>query len=277
MTCPSHRAPRGTADAKALLSRGLASPTRHRSLPTRSRPTTYTGLMNTQRANPTVSAGKPVLKSLREQVYDYLFDQLRTKTLDPDTFLDLDAICQRLGVSRTPLRDALIYLEVEGYVELLPRRGVRVRPLSLAEVKNLYQVIGALECTALLEASAIFTPADLKALEDLTSAYRNALDQESFDGVLEMNYKFHDYFLDRCGNPQLADLVRAHKRRLYDWPRRSKYAKEWEWKSLAEHERIVALLNAGDRAGAAEVLKDVHWSFPAQAPFVEPFYRETEA
>ena len=58
----------------------------------------------------------------------------------------------RLGVSKTPLRDALLQLEMEGFVAILPRRKVVVNVLSLEDIKNYYEIIGALESTALLRA-----------------------------------------------------------------------------------------------------------------------------
>lgn len=215
-----------------------------------------------------------VLKSLREQVYDYLFDQLRRRALDPGSYLDLNQIATTLGISRTPLRDALIYLEVEGYVEVIPRRGVRVKYLDLSEIKNLYQIIGSLEATALLEAAVRFTPEDHRKLREMTTEYRRLLDEGSYDGCLASNYQFHDFFIDQCDNPFLARLVKAQKRRLYDWPRHTRIHWDWERSNVEEHEKIVELLLAGDPQGASDWLKNVHWSFPVQEHFIHPFYAE---
>lgn len=218
-----------------------------------------------------------VLKSLREQVYDYLFEQLRQRTLDPGSFLDLNQIASKLGISRTPLRDALIYLEVEGYVEIIPRRGVRVKYLDLSEIRDLYQIIGSLEATALLEAAKRFTAEDHQKLRDITVEYRKQLDLGSFDGCLAANYQFHDYFIDNCGNSHLARMVRAQKRRLYDWPRRTRIHWEWERTNVEEHEKIVEFLVKGETQAASDWLKNVHWSFPVQEHFVQPFYSGNEA
>lgn len=215
-----------------------------------------------------------VLKSLREQVYDYLFEQLRLRALDPGGYLDLNQIASKLGISRTPLRDALIYLEVEGYVEIIPRRGVRVKYLDLSEIRNLYQIIGSLEATAFLEASRQFTAEDHRNLRDMCAAYREQLDLGSFDGCLAANYRFHDYFLDRCGNPFLARTVRAQKRRLYDWPRHTRIHWDWERTNVEEHEKVVELLVAGEAQAASDWLRNVHWSFPVQEHFIQPFYNE---
>ena len=115
-----------------------------------------------------------VVKSLGEQVYDYLFEQLKQKALAPGTYLDLDQIAARLGISRTPLRDALLSLELEGYVEIVPRRGVLVKHLELEEVRDLYQVIGALEATAMLAAAPGLGPEDHRRLREMTDDTRAA-------------------------------------------------------------------------------------------------------
>jgi DNA-binding GntR family transcriptional regulator len=217
-----------------------------------------------------------VLKSLRQQVYEYLFEQLRQRALEQGSFLDLNEIAERLGVSRTPLRDALIYLEVEGYVEFLPRRGIRVKPLTIEEIRNLYQIIGTLEGAALLEAAITFSGGDLRFLRKATETYGQQVERGSYEGCLAENFKFHDFFLDRCGNPTMAGQVRAFKRRLYDWPRHTKLAWEWERRNLEEHQQILDLLEAGDLVGASEFLRAVHWSFPVQESFIEPFYKDDE-
>ena len=216
--------------------------------------------------------GDKVVKSLGEQVYNYLCDQLKKRALNPGTFLDLNDIAAKLGISRTPLRDALIYLEVDGYVEIVPRRGVRVKYLELSEVKNLYQIIGSLEATAMVESSKQFTAEDYQQLNDMTREYRNKVEVGNLDDCLSINYAFHDYFLDRCGNPFLARMVRTLKRRLYDWPRHTDLLADWERINLAEHERMVSLLEAGDAQAAAAVLRDVHWQFQTQEDYIRSFY-----
>ena len=62
-------------------------------------------------------------RSLRGQVYDYLRDAINRGSLEPGAFIDQNALSAAMGISRTPLRDALIQLEAEGFVSILPRRG----------------------------------------------------------------------------------------------------------------------------------------------------------
>lgn len=67
---------------------------------------------------------------LRDVVYDYLWTQIREKQFKPGEFVNLNLISQKLGVSRTPLREALIVLEAEGFVQILPKRGIYIKPLT---------------------------------------------------------------------------------------------------------------------------------------------------
>ncbi|HUX38458.1 MAG TPA: GntR family transcriptional regulator, partial [Rectinemataceae bacterium] len=82
--------------------------------------------------------------SLAERVYDELKTRLNRGELRPGVFLDQAALGAELGMSRAPLRDALIRLELEGFVTVYPRRGVMVRPLDLSTVRNIYEILGAL-------------------------------------------------------------------------------------------------------------------------------------
>ena len=91
-----------------------------------------------------------VIKSLKELVYEYLRDQMRSGDLLPGAMIDMNETAERLGVSKTPLRDALIQLDMEGFVSILPRRGIVVNPLTLKDIRQYYEIIGALESTALL-------------------------------------------------------------------------------------------------------------------------------
>src|SRR5512136_3202318 len=95
---------------------------------------------------------KPILniKSLKEQVYEYLREQMRHGHILPGSVIDMEETSRRLGVSKTPLRDALLQLEMEDFVSILPRRKVVVNVLTEEDIRNYYDIIGALESVALL-------------------------------------------------------------------------------------------------------------------------------
>jgi DNA-binding GntR family transcriptional regulator len=218
------------------------------------------------------SASPLVLKSLREQVYDHLRLLMNRGEIRPGSFLDLDALAEGLGVSRTPLRDALLQLEAEGFVTILPRRGVQVKELTRDDIRHLYEVIGALEGAAVLAAFPSLGGSEVALLRRLNREMKRAIEAGDFDRYYDRNLAFHDVFLDRCGNERLVRIVRALKQRLYDWPRRRGFVKEWEKASVREHAAFARLVERGDARGAADYVRDVHWSFEVQRRFVERYY-----
>jgi len=79
--------------------------------------------------------------SLREQVYEYLRKQMSLGIMVPGSVINIGEIAQQLGISKTPLRDALIHLEVEGFVSILPRRGVVVNTLGMEDVSEVVKSV----------------------------------------------------------------------------------------------------------------------------------------
>ena len=166
---------------------------------------------------------KPLLnvKSLKEQVYEYLREQLRTGVIKPGSVIDMETTSKMLGVSKTPLRDALLQLEFEGFVTILPRRKIVVNTLTLQDIRNYYEIIGALESAAILAAIDNFKDADLKTLEKLNAEMKEAVERDDFDRYYEKNLKFHDIYLGLSGNANLVKIVNTMKKRLYDFRDRS--------------------------------------------------------
>lgn len=219
-------------------------------------------------------AAPPTLlhRSLREQVYDVLREEMGRGRLQPGAFLDLKDLEARLGVSRTPLREALLQLESQGFVEVLPRRGFRINPLTLDDIRHFYEIIGALEAAAVKTAGHVLTWSDFELLRDLDAAMAEAVAAEDFDRYYALNLDFHEVYLGRCDNRRLRAQVRLLKQRLYDWPRRARMLASWEAHSVLEHEAFVQLLERGDLAGAAAHLQEVHWSFTVQEAFIHAYY-----
>lgn len=217
---------------------------------------------------------KPLLniKSLKEQVYEFLRDAMRRGEILPGSVIDMEETSARLGVSKTPLRDALLQLEMEGFVAILPRRKVVVNVLSLEDIKNYYEIIGSLESTAYLLASDLLASGDIEHMRRLNVEMKEAIDRDDFDRYYEKNLAFHEVFLSRCGNDNLLKIVNNLKRRLYDFPRQQGFVKEWEQASIQEHSALVDLIAARKKEAAAAHIRDVHWSYSVQEKFISQYY-----
>ena len=217
---------------------------------------------------------KPLLnvKSLKEQVYEYLREQMRTGAILPGSAIDMEETSKTLGVSKTPLRDALLQLEMEDFVTIRPRRMIVVNALTEKDIRNYYEVIGALESMALLKAFDALKPSDIDRMQALNDDMRRAIEANDFDGYYDRNLAFHNVFLGLCGNESLVKLVNNMKKRLYDFPRAKGFVKEWEESSILEHQALVELIRTGRSQAAANHIRDVHWSFKVQERYVRKYY-----
>lgn len=215
-------------------------------------------------------------KSLKNLVYSYLREQMQSGELKQGDTINMDKTAQKLGVSKTPLREALIKLEAEGFVKIIPWRGVVVSELTLRDFKDCYQVIGALECAALQAAFPGLGKNDIGRMADINAAMREALRDSDFDRYYEKNVEFHKTYLDRAGNATLSETVDILKKKLYEFSRPKEFLRDWEEVSMKEHDRLVELLLAGRPRAAGDFLRATIWSFEVQKKFIVRYYRLEE-
>ncbi len=215
------------------------------------------------------------LRSLREQVYDYLRNEMHVGRILPGSFINLAQISRKLKISKTPLRDALIQLECEGFVKILPRRGVLVNRLSITDVKNILETLGSLESTVILSVFNLIKPKHIKKLDALNQTMRTAVNQEDFDTYYKLNIEFHNVFLELNQNEEINRIVVPLKQRLYDFPRRA-FIKEWELINCGEHQQLIGYIRQGKPIEAATLWRDSHWSFDAYEKFIRRFYADSE-
>jgi DNA-binding GntR family transcriptional regulator len=193
--------------------------------------------------------------NLRDQVRKELLEWLSDGRLAPGQRLEEERISRALGVSRTPLREALALLASEGLVDAVPRRGFRVPALSAERVRDLFPVVGSLEGLALRLSGpqAQRLAPELDALnERLTLPHLSARQRADLDR------RWHELLVSKNPNRELAVLLERVRNRLRP------YAGSWERggaeieASRAEHAEIARLLAAGQPEAAAEALLR-HW------------------
>ena len=216
-------------------------------------------------------------KPLREQVYDYLKRKMNEREIVPGTSINLRKMSSQLGISKTPLRDALLQLEGEGFVTILPRRGIVVNELSQRDIKDFYEIIGALESSTVRIAASLITPGVLAEPASINDAMDTAWRRGNAEEYNDLNTEFHCTLPRLSGNRHLLRLLSNYRRRLYDFmPRRDELIHDWEVRSMAEHREFVFLLEEGKCEEAASLLQNVHWSFALQDQFIRVYYFEAE-
>ena len=189
---------------------------------------------------------------------DAAYDQIRRRILDnvwPPGHRALEQeVALELGMSRTPVREALVQLQNEGLVEVIPRHGVRVLPVSPTDMREIYEILTALECMAAeLLARRKPTDAQLQPLMDASAAMDQALKADDLDAWAGADERFHAQLLELAGNRQLQATVlnywdRAHRARMFTLRLRPKPVN-----STKEHGQLVDCLRRGDAEGAARV------------------------
>jgi DNA-binding GntR family transcriptional regulator len=189
---------------------------------------------------------------------DDAYRAIRKRILDnvyPPGYQALEqSLATELGISRTPVREALIRLQKEGLVDVVPRHGMRVLPVSPTDMKEIYEILSALESMA-AELLAKRRPSD-EELAPLGRASRDmarALRADDLEGWAEADERFHRQLIDLAGNRLLAQAVlnfwdRAHRVRRITLRLRPKPVN-----STKEHTALVERIRAGDPRGAHEV------------------------
>ena len=203
---------------------------------------------------PVQRAAEPTVTSLVDAAYR----TMRAKILDNEWAPGHRALEQELalelGMSRTPVREALIRLAKEGLVEVVPRHGMRVLPVSAADMNEIYQLLGSLEATAAeLVAQGRPTARDIAPLEAASRAMDAALKADDLDAWARADEGFHRHLVELCGNRLLAATVytfwdRAHRARMFTLRLRPTPVH-----STREHTDLVRAIRNGDAAAAREI------------------------
>jgi DNA-binding GntR family transcriptional regulator len=198
------------------------------------------------------SDAKP--QSLVADAYRSLKDAIRDNVFAPGFQGSEQEIALRLGMSRTPVHEALIRLQEEGLVRVLPKRGVMVCALSPDDMREVYDVIIALEGVAAELLAGMPETARkpaLAALEATNTEMKSALQQNDLVAWAGADDRFHRSLIDQCGNRRVARLAntimdQSHRARMMTLRLRPKPTR-----SMKEHQAITAAIRKGDPSEAA--------------------------
>lgn len=175
---------------------------------------------STPAAEPGLRTRWPVLgatETLAERVYTAVRDRILSSDLGPRVHVREEELANAMGVSRTPVREALSRLATEGFLERLPHRGFRVPERSIDELVNLYPVVQSLELLAGELAFPRITKKDLERLVEVNRGFARAVEANDVAKAVDLNDRFHHVLAGLSGNPvlsRLLDDLRSQVRRL---------------------------------------------------------------
>lgn len=189
--------------------------------------------------------------------YDRLKAEILLGRMPPGFQAPEPEIALRLGMSRTPVREALIRLEAEGLVQLIPRRGARVLPVRAEDMREIYAILTALEPEAAAVLAESGTKAeDLAALEAAVAEMEAALAAQDLDRWAASDDAFHRALLAAQDNRRLEGIAlslydQAHRARVITLRMRG----EGLAQSTADHREILTHIQRGDGPGARRVFR----------------------
>ncbi len=203
-----------------------------------------------------ISTTKLENRTLRQQVADYLRDEILSARLAPGAELGEVALARSLGISRGPLREALGQLAAEGLVTIVPRRGAVVKRLTRQEFIDAYEVREALESLAIKLAVPRLSVADKAELHRMCEQMERAATPGDWDRFFEFNRQFHARLVHASGNSKLEEVHSQLVAQMGRLMRQSVELRGGFEQSAAEHRAILAAVDAGDPERAAQLLEE---------------------
>ena len=215
-------------------------------------------------SHPTSAAGaegpaerKATAGSLTEQAYQAIKEKVITLYFLPGQYLNEQAICELLHLGRTPVHQALQRLQVEGLVDIVPRKGVIIQPDSIGRILEILDARLVVETEIARKAAEMAEPDDIAALQAILD--RHAQGEHgggAIDAFVECDRAFHVKISETSRNHVLGDFARVlHERSTRSW-----YLHLWQTldteASDRQHRAIVAAIRAGDGEAAAGAMRE---------------------
>ncbi len=191
---------------------------------------------------------------LRDVVFNTLRQAILTGELKPGERLMEIQLAQRLGVSRTPVREAIRKLELEGLVLMIPRKGAEVAEITIKDLEDVLEVRAALEKLAVQDACENITDAQLQELKKANNEFKRTLEEEDIIARVHADMKFHEIIYAATNNHRLLQILNNLREQMYRY--RMEYLKDKSSykKLLEEHDAIRKALKKHDREKAGDTI-----------------------
>jgi len=196
-------------------------------------------------------------RPLREIVYEELKMQILTGKIAPGSRMMEVELAESMGVSRTPIREAIKKLEQEGLVIIEPRKGAYASQISVKDMVDILEVRQDMEGLAAHMAAYRMTPKQMKELEIISVAYNKAVEEGNMSDMIKFDTDFHNLIVESCNNSiltmminQLQELLLRFRYVYYDNIKRAE-------KMPSEHSMIMEAIKDG-RSDAARASAEMH-------------------
>lgn len=192
---------------------------------------------------------------LREVVFQTLRNAIVQGEFEPGERLMEITLANRLGVSRTPVREAIRMLELEGLVVMIPRKGAEVARITEKDLKDALEIRMAIEELATTLACQRIDTEGKTKLKQACISFREAIGSKLVPSIVEADVKFHDVIFEATNNPRLISLAQNLREQVYRY--RVEYVKDFGYhdKLVREHDAITNAILMGDSEKAKEIMR----------------------
>jgi DNA-binding GntR family transcriptional regulator len=200
--------------------------------------------------------GEPIERTLlSDRAYSVLRSAIIDGTLAPGERLRDVELVSSLGLSRTPIREALARLEEDGLVESAPNRYTRVAPLDRRDARDAYPIVAALHALAAELGVPRLTRAGIRAMEVENDRFARAIAAADVDEALAADDAFHAVLINASANPAIASVLERLMPRLHRLER-AQFGSLLGRRSVSQHEAIIAAGRRGDAEATAAAVRD---------------------
>jgi DNA-binding GntR family transcriptional regulator len=192
-------------------------------------------------------------KPLREVIFDSLREAIIMGELKPGERLMEIQLAEKMGVSRTPVREAIRKLELEGLVVMIPRKGAHVAELSVKDIKDVLEVRSSLDGLASALAAKRINKDELRELGNIVDQFAQYLEKNNVQGLIKKDVEFHELIYKASRNEKLGQIATNLKEQIHRF--RVVYLKDYSSPKelMREHNEIYHAIESGDEKLAQEL------------------------
>jgi DNA-binding GntR family transcriptional regulator len=196
-------------------------------------------------------------KSLGEDVYDHLKQAIIDQDIEPGARLVEDRVARMLGISRTPLREALHKLEREDWIEKMPSGGFKVMALSREDIEETFGIRAVLESYAARLAAEKHRSSDLVPLENVMEKFQDCLEKKRTAPLPDINTEFHDLLYAMSDSPKLIKMINQLRAQISRYRQIILKQKDFAAASFRDHADMLTAMRQRD-ADRVETLVREH-------------------
>ncbi len=202
-------------------------------------------------------------KSLKDHVYQYISEKINDGSLLPETKINEKMVVDDMNISRTPVREALIQLATEGYLQSIPRKGFIVKRVDKNKAREVYGLLGVLEGFAASLSVNGITREDIDHLLQYYEQMETAIETDDIKAYYTYQNLFHDIYIQKSGNQELIKVIQLLKkifiRQTYTLEKGGGLKKVLKTTNQ-EHKTIIDLFEERNGAELERFLRCHHWN-----------------